>query len=507
MVTATETNEVTIVTLGSLVDALGTLTSSPVDRAARGVEITAVAVDSRRVQGGELFVAVTGTAVDGHDFVADAIARGAVAVIAERDVATGGRPLVKVADSSKAIALVASRFFGDPSSDLRLCGITGTNGKTSTSHLVRSILTTGGRKVGIIGTLGHGVERLERDPHTTPDALTLHSWFARMRDQHCFGVVMEVSSHAVRQHRVWGLEFEVGILTNVTHDHLDFHKSMSDYKAAKAEFVNSLAAAGRTKPAGTLVYWIDDPNAREIGGAFRGRRIAVGTSTDADWRVHRIDVSLEATRFSLAVKDGDDIDVSMKLLGGFVPANAALAAAAAATMGATPEQVRAGLEAIDRVPGRFEALGGAGKPVVVIDYAHTPDGFEGALDTCRGLNPKRITTVFGCGGDRDRAKRPVMGGIVERMSDRCIITTDNPRSERVETIVADILSGMKRPDVAVVELDRARAVFDAIASSTAGDVVALLGKGHEDYQIIGSDRITYSDRAVAEEALARWPAR
>jgi UDP-N-acetylmuramoyl-L-alanyl-D-glutamate--2,6-diaminopimelate ligase len=265
---AVEDNDVGTVTLGTLMDALGPLVHTRLDGPARSLTVGGVAVDSRRVGKGALFVAVRGTAADGHAFAGDAVDRGACAVVAERDLPSLGVPVVVVESSPRALALIASRFYGDPARDLRLCGITGTNGKTSTSFLVRSILARQGRRVGIIGTLGHGIDTLERDPHTTPDALGLHSWFRRMRDQHCNEVVMEVSSHAVRQHRVWGLEFEVGILTNVTHDHLDFHRDMSDYIAAKAEFCNSLAATGRRKPAGTLVYWMDDANAQSVGAAF-----------------------------------------------------------------------------------------------------------------------------------------------------------------------------------------------------------------------------------------------
>jgi UDP-N-acetylmuramoyl-L-alanyl-D-glutamate--2,6-diaminopimelate ligase len=296
------------------------------------------------------------------------------------------------------------------------------------------------------------------------------------------------------------------MLTNVTHDHLDYHSSMEDYKAAKAEFCNSLNEAGRRKPAGTLVYWCDDTNAREIGARFTGRRIAVGTAPDADWHVHDVEVSLDGTRFSLELPDGERAAIAMKLRGAFVPANAALAAAGAMAMGASLASVRAGLEAVDRVPGRFEALGGGGRPVVVIDYAHTPDGFERVLGTCQSLHPKRIITVFGCGGDRDKTKRPVMGGIAQRVSARCYLTTDNPRSERVEDIVADIRRGMKDENV-VVELDRERAIRAAIGESRPGELVALLGKGHEDYQIIGAEKFPFSDRRVAEEALSQWSAR
>src|SRR5678815_5034021 len=325
----TKRNTGTTITLGRLVDAVGPLVVTPLDETARTLEITGVTVDSRAVRGGELFVAVRGSAVDGHRFVRDALERGAAAVIIESGAPPVGAPFVVVEDSSKALALVAARYYGNPADALRLCGVTGTNGKTSTTHLVRAILAREGMKTGLIGTLGHGIgDTLVKDPHTTPDAVTLHAWFRRMQDEGCVGVVMEVSSHAVRQHRVWALDFEVGMLTNVTHDHLDYHSSMEDYKAAKAEFCYSLNAAGRKKPAGTLAYWCDDPNAREIGSRFSGRRIAVGTSQDADWRVSNVEVSLDGTRFTLELPDGERAAIAMKLRGAFVPANAALAALA-----------------------------------------------------------------------------------------------------------------------------------------------------------------------------------
>jgi UDP-N-acetylmuramoyl-L-alanyl-D-glutamate--2,6-diaminopimelate ligase len=494
-------------TLGNLLDALGPALLEPAGGELRSLPVRAVAIDSRRVEPGDLFVALPGTMVDGHDFIEAAIARGAVAVMGERPSTEFAVPYVAVDNAARALATIASRYYGDPAQSLRLCGVTGTNGKTSVSHLIRSILQAGGRKTGIIGTLGHGVDTLVKDPHTTPDALTLHSWFRAMRDQNCFGVVMEVSSHAVRQHRTWGLDFEVGILTNVTHDHLDFHKSMSDYKAAKAEFCYSLGATSRKKAPGTLVFWLDDANAREIGTGFRGRKIAVGTTAESDWRVSDVSVSVESTRFTLNLPGGDALPVTMKLLGGFVPANAAVAAAAAATMGAGRDDIQQGLEAITAVAGRFEALGGGDRPVVVIDYAHTPDGFERVLQTCRDLGPNRLVTVFGCGGDRDRDKRPIMGELAERFSDAVILTTDNPRTERVESIVDDIRAGMSGSGEVIVELDRALAIEMALSSCKPGDVVALLGKGHEAYQIIGSERTPYSERAQAEVALARWRTR
>jgi len=494
-------------TLGSLADALGSLAGGELAGDARATAIDGICVDSRKVRGGELFVALRGTSADGHRFVGEAVQRGAAAVIVEDAPAPPGVPCLVVESSSKALALVAARYFGDPARALRLCGVTGTNGKTSTAHLVRSILRHGGERFGLIGTLGHGIDELVKDPHTTPDALTLHHLFSEMRDAGCVGVVMEVSSHAVRQHRTWGLDFEVGILTNVTHDHLDYHPDMADYRAAKAEFCYSLSGNHRHQPDGTLVYWAADATARAIGEGFKGRRVAVGTSPDADCRVDAVDVSLERTRFALRLPGGEVVRVSMKLLGGFVPANASVAAVAAIAMGASVDQARVGLEAVDRVPGRFEPLGGGGKPVVVVDYAHTPDGFERVLATCRHLKPRRLVVVFGCGGDRDRSKRPLMGRIAQRVCDRCYLTTDNPRNERVETIVADILTGMRRSDDVVVELDRGRAIRSAIAECGPGDMVAILGKGHEDYQLVGGEKTPWSDRKQAEEELAQWRAR
>jgi UDP-N-acetylmuramoyl-L-alanyl-D-glutamate--2,6-diaminopimelate ligase len=494
-------------TLGVLVDALGALAQRPIAAGARALPIGGVCVDSRQVRGGELFVALRGTAFDGHRFVGDAVERGAAAVVVEDATVSSRVPVIVVESSSKAAALAAARFHGDPARGLRLCGVTGTNGKTSTAHLVRSILSRRGERYGLIGTLGHGIDELVKDAHTTPDAIGLHRLFAQMRDGGCVGVVMEVSSHAVRQHRTWGLDFEVGILTNVTHDHLDYHPDMNDYRAAKAEFCYSLAGAHRRKPDGTLVYWADDEAARAIGEGFRGRRVAVGTSPGADCRVGGIELSPDRTRFALRLPGGEEVAIAMKLLGSFVPANAAVAAVAAMAMGASVEEARAGLEAVDRVPGRFESLGGGARPVVVIDYAHTPDGFERVLGTCRQLGPRRLVAVFGCGGDRDRAKRPIMGGIAQRLCDRCYLTTDNPRGERVETIVDDILGGMRRSPDVVVELDRARAIRAAISESGPGDMVAILGKGHEDYQLVGDRRLPWSDRKQAEEELAQWRAR
>jgi UDP-N-acetylmuramoyl-L-alanyl-D-glutamate--2,6-diaminopimelate ligase len=471
-----------------------------------GVEVTGVTTDSRAVRPGDLFVAIRGTAADGHAFVGDAVARGAAAVVVEEGHAPAAVPTVVVGHAPRVLATIASRYFGDPSSRLTLCGVTGTNGKTSTAHILRAIVDASRLgKMGIVGTLGHGVDSLTSTPHTTPDAVTLHRLLRGMVDQECFGVVMEVSSHAVRQHRTWGLDFEVGILTNVTHDHLDYHRDLADYRAAKSEFCDSLIAPGRAKPDGTLVYYRDDAVAREIGEAFAGHGVSVGSGGDADVEIVQADASLDGTRVELGLQDGAIVRVRMKLLGTFVAANAALAAAAAVELGVDADAVREGLESIERVDGRFETLGGGGRPLVVIDYSHTPDAVDRVLSTCRSLGGDRLITVFGCGGDRDRSKRPLIAAAVQRHSDRSIVTTDNPRSESIDAIVEDILSGMERDagDV-TVELDRAAAVAAAITSAGPRDVVALLGKGHEPYQVIGDARLPYNERDEAKRGLDAW---
>jgi UDP-N-acetylmuramoyl-L-alanyl-D-glutamate--2,6-diaminopimelate ligase len=483
---------------------------------AKRVIVEAIATDSREVKRCDLFVALRGTRADGHNYAIDAVRCGAAAVVTDLpmpEVSDAGASNVVVKDTSKALARLAARYHGDPADAMFLCGITGTNGKTSTAHMYRSIIEASGWGcMGILGTLGHGVGgELEKTPHTTPDPRELHSRFRAMVDEGCNGVVMEVSSHAVRQHRTWGLDFNVGILTNVTHDHLDYHKTIEDYQSAKKEFCDALASTERRKPAGTLVYSSDDPVARRIGEQFRGDKLPVavegnGAAHDTSG-VYATGVSatLEGTAFTLHFHDAGEIKVDMRLLGSFCAVNAALAAAGARVTGVSADAIKAGLESIDRIPGRFEAVGGNGKPVVIIDYSHTPDSMECVLRTCRSLGPGRLVTVFGCGGDRDKSKRPLMGKVAQSLSDFVCITTDNPRSEPINDITDDILSGMDRDsDNFEVNLDRGLAIHQAVGGADAGDVVALLGKGVENCQIVGNDRLPFSDRDEAEGALAKW---
>ena len=474
---------------------------------ALGVEVSGIAHDSRAVQPGDVFVALRGTRTDGHAHVADAVAAGAVAVVTEESVDSGDATGVVVDNSAKALARMAARFYGEPAETLRLCGVTGTNGKSSTALMLAAIgsATPAGR-MGVIGTLGWGAGELQETTHTTPDALALHAILRELKDSGCFGVVMEVSSHAVRQHRTCGLDFSVGILTNITHDHLDYHADWKDYRDAKEEFTNSLVSRTRRRESGTLVYWREDAAAREVGEAFAGASVSVGHDDNADVYASDVVADLGGTRMTLHLPDGAAVPVSMHLLGAFVATNASIAAAAAMAAGFDAEAIRSGLEGIPRIPGRFEALGGGDRPTVIIDYAHTADAYEAVLQGCRDLGARRVTAVFGCGGDRDRDKRPLMGAAAQRLSDSVYITTDNPRTEEIERIVLDIRAGMKTGDAIVVELDRAAAIHSAIAAASAGDVVALLGKGHEEYQLVGAEKLPFSDRAEAEGALAAWSA-
>lgn len=480
------------------------------------LDIKRISFDSRTTKRGDLYVALRGTVTDGHDFVGAAIQAGAAAVVTERpmtEVTGTDTTNVVVDDTAKALAVLAARYHGDPANAMFVCGITGTNGKTSTAHMYRSIVEVSGwGRMGILGTLGHGVGgELEKTTHTTPDAVALHSQLRAMADKGCNGVVMEVSSHAVRQHRTWGLDFDIGMLTNVTHDHLDYHKTIEDYRSAKKEFCEALAGGERRKPAGRLVYSSDDAIARQIGEQFTGEKLSVSVEEDGaiqsrgDVVASGVDSTLEGTSFTLRFGDGGDIRVSMRLLGSFCAVNAALAAAGARATGVSIQSIKNGLESIERIPGRFEALGGAGKPVVIVDYSHTPDSMERVLNNCRGLGTGRLITVFGCGGDRDRAKRPLMGKVAQSNSDFVFVTMDNPRTESVEAIAEEIVSGMDRGAGGyTVNLDRSRSIREAVAMAGPGDVVALLGKGVEDHQIVGTERLPFSDRKEATRALSEW---
>jgi UDP-N-acetylmuramoyl-L-alanyl-D-glutamate--2,6-diaminopimelate ligase len=502
--------------LSSLVDAVpAALRVEPPDA---DPVIRGVAYDSRSVTAGDLFCAIRGADVDGHDYLRQAIDLGAAAVLVEPPVAAlelGNCPALVVRDSRRALAPIARRFYGDPANELSLIGVTGTNGKTSVTYLVESILARAQRRVGVIGTVEiRSPGERERSLNTTPESLDLQRALRNMRTRGVDAVVMEVSSHGLELGRVAGCRFTVGAFTNLSQDHLDFHAGMDAYRDAKVRLFRDHLAPG----AGAVVN-IDDAaapafvTASETAGA-RLIRVSRLPDTDAEVALERADVRMEGTHARLRV-GSDVLDVELPLLGDFNLENLLVAAGIALSLGISSDTLVQGIAACPQVPGRIERISGeaAGEPTVIVDYAHTPDAIEKLLATLRPLTEGRLITVFGCGGDRDRSKRPLMAQAAARLSDRVLATSDNPRSEAPERILVDVADGLDKLErVAPDELDatergysvivdRREAIRLAIAMARPLDTVAIAGKGHEDYQIVGREKLPFSDPDEARRAL------
>ncbi len=448
------------------------------------VDVADVAYDSRRVVPGALFVCVPGAVVDGHDHAAAAVAAGAVALVAERplDVAV---PQVIVADARGAMAPLADRFFGEPTRTLRVAGVTGTNGKTTTAFVARAILEAAGERCGLLGTIeqrvGGVAEPVER---TTPEAIDLQRTFRRMLDAGDRACAMEVSSHALELRRVEGVRFAAAAFTNLSQDHLDFHGSMEEYFAAKARLFD-----GRCPTAA---------NAADDYGRRLDATIRFGTG-DADVRADELVLDASGSRFTLVTPAGST-PVRTRLRGAFNVANVLAAASLAHLMEVPLEAIAAGVASVAGVPGRLEPVEAGQRFTVLVDYAHTPDALQTVLRTARDITRGRLIVVFGCGGDRDRAKRPLMGAVAASLADDVVVTSDNPRSEEPDAIIAEILAGIDRP--VLVEPDRRVAIQTALARAAADDVVVIAGKGHEQGQERAGTKVPFDDRLVAREALA-----
>lgn len=463
-----------------------------------------VQYDSRLVQPGDLFVAIRGTAADGHAFVQKAVNAGAVAVVMEDDAAIHDfyflhACVVKIVvpDSRTALARMAANSFGRPSDRLRLIGVTGTNGKTTTTHLIKSVLEAAGETVGLIGTIRYMVgDRDLPSTHTTPESLELHGLLAAMHEQGCSSVVMEVSSHALAMKRVEGARFAAAVFTNLTQDHLDFHGSMENYFQAKKRLFDSLDASA------VAVVNADDPAAPTIVSGVPGRRLTYGSAAD----VRASDVSMTLTGMSLRLEWAEGTcPVRSSLTGRFNVANILAAAATGLALGIAPSRIADGIASLRSVRGRFEQIVAPEGWVAVVDYAHTPDALENCLKTIREVMPSqrqgRIITVFGCGGDRDRGKRPVMGKIATVLSDITIVTSDNPRHEPPEHIIGEIIVGVEQGKTVHVHPDRREAIRVALGMARAGDAVLIAGKGHETYQVVGDVRSHLDDREEVEAFL------
>jgi UDP-N-acetylmuramoyl-L-alanyl-D-glutamate--2,6-diaminopimelate ligase len=467
----------------------------------RDEEVRGIVTDSRADVEGCLFAAIKGHSSDGHNFVGQAADRGAKALIVEKPISST-LPTLVVDDSAAAAALIAKTFYGDPASGIVLAGVSGTNGKTSTCFLLRSILSRALGPTGIIGTVGFGTSvGLAAATHTTPASVDLYRIIARFAAEGCAAVVMEVSSHATVQKRIVGLEFDVGVFTNITRDHLDYHGTFREYAKAKELFARTLIEKGRRKAEGRLVYNRDDSRLVSMANRFSGSTISFGTSPSCDVRAECVHADLNGTAFDI-MRGATRVPVKLQLLGSFSVYNALAAAAAAEALGIGLDDIAAGLEEVAEVPGRFQVLSSAKGPKIVVDYAHTPDALESLLSFCRELGPQRLLTVFGCGGDRDRGKRPQMGRIAAALSDIVYITDDNPRTEDPDRIVREILEGMKDAGTPYTVIrDRRSAIRSAVEEAGNGDLVVLAGKGHEKVQIVGDRRIPFCDADEARAAL------
>ncbi|MBU6432454.1 MAG: UDP-N-acetylmuramoyl-L-alanyl-D-glutamate--2,6-diaminopimelate ligase [Nitrospirae bacterium] len=467
--------------------------------------VQAITDDSRAVTVGSLFVAVKGERVDGHGFVEQAIKAGAVAVIAQAPVASGPLPFVLVVDSRKALGLLGSRFYGDPSARLKMIGVTGTNGKTTTTYLCKALLEGIGRRVGLIGTVGYQIgQEIFPASHTTPGALDLQTLLAKMVESGLTAAVMEVSSHALALDRTSGCEYDVAVFTNLTQDHLDFHHTMDEYFEAKLRLFTGLA--GGQKAGKRAIVNVDDPRGAAILAACPVPVWSYAIQSQADLKAEGVRLSLAGTTFTAATPAGS-FTVESRLVGEHNVYNLLGAIGVALHDGATIDQIREATAHITNVPGRFERVFSGQDFTVVVDYAHTEDALVRLLTAAQALKTDRIITVFGCGGDRDRGKRPKMGRAAVEYSDVVVLTSDNPRTEdpmailhEVEVGVRDALERRSHVQYRLVP-DRREAIAAAIREARRGDMVLIAGKGHEDYQIIGTKKFHFDDREVAREAI------
>lgn len=458
------------------------------------VKISGVQYDSRRVQRENLFVALRGSGSDGHDYLQAAIAAGAKVLVMEDDAAVPdplcmhhGVVKVVVSDSRRALARIAANYHGRPADSLTVIGVTGTNGKTTTTYLLKQMLEAApGVRAGLIGTV-EVVIGDERRPatHTTPESLELHGLFAEMKRKGCTHVVMEVSSHALHQRRVYGVPFAAAVFTNLTQDHLDYHRTMEEYFEAKRSLFTSLA------PSAVAVTNADSPDGLRITDGCAAPVRTYGVDSAADVKAENVSITVSGSSLRIG-----GTDIRTPLVGRFNIYNFLGAYTAVTALGIP---VSTGTCArLEPAPGRFQQFHAPAGWTAIVDYAHTPDALENCLQTVHDVLPaqrtNRIITVFGAGGDRDRTKRPVMGRIAAAMSDIVVVTSDNPRTEDPAAIIGDILGGIADRTAVTAEPDRATAIRTALAQARSGDVVLIAGKGHEDYQVLGTQKVHFSDR-------------
>jgi UDP-N-acetylmuramoyl-L-alanyl-D-glutamate--2,6-diaminopimelate ligase len=467
-------------------------------------EISVLTASSREVVPGCLFAAIRGTTSDGHRFIPAALEAGATAILAE----TAPPPdlpatitWLHVPDSRRALATLASAINGDPWRDLIMAGVTGTNGKTTTAFLLHHLMKSGWHRAGLLGTiLVDDGETIAPARHTTPGSLELSASLARMKDHGCRGVAMEVSSHGIHQGRIAAIGFDACVFTNLTQDHLDYHGTIEEYFQAKAAWFHALAADPLGKKPVAVIN-VDDSSGADLAQSLQDKMpmLRYGFGVHCDFRANSLRQTARGMEFELTAK-GKSYLVRAPLIGRFNVYNIVAAITAAFACGIRPRQAVAAMATAPQVPGRMENVGNAGGATVFIDYAHTPDALENACRTLKELNPRRLITVFGCGGDRDRGKRPLMAAAAARHSDACVITSDNPRSEDPLAIIRQIEIGMRGHGHLSIP-DRAEAIAYAVKNALSGDLILIAGKGHETTQQFATETIDFDDRKHASKAL------
>ncbi len=458
-----------------------------------------VCADSRKLRQGDIFVAVKGTRMDGHDFIGQAVVTGARYVVSQKPVTVASAEVIQVDDTAEALGLLSQAYFDQPNSRLVNLAVTGTNGKTTTTYLVRSVIADAGKKCGLIGTVvidfGSGADDIEASM-TTPDAFELASISDKMVQAGDQFLVMEASSHAIEQNRLAGINFKAAAFTNLTGEHLDYHKTMDAYLAAKLKLFEKLS------PDATAVINIDDPVWEKVAAVTKANKLFYSLERQADITADIISMDISGTVFDLNFR-GRIIRIETPLIGRHNMSNHLAAAGLTIACGFDLKTVAEGLSKLGKVPGRLQKVPFSGDFTVIVDYAHTDDALKNVLSTLKPLCKNRLTLVFGCGGDRDKTKRPRMAQVAEQFADNIFVTSDNPRTERPAAIIEDILQGFSNPSAGniTVQPDRKLAIEAAVKNAKAGDIVLIAGKGHENYQIIGTEKLHFSDMETAAEIL------
>ena len=456
-------------------------------------------VDSRLVRAGNIFVAVPGTSCDGHNFIGKALEKGAKYIVCQRPVRCENAEVIIVDDSAKAAGLLAQASYGWPASKLINLAVTGTNGKTTIAFLVRSIIQSAGQKCGLIGTVVYdGVLSCIEAPLTTPDYLTIADMTAQMVKAGAKYMVIEASSHSLAQNRLAGVNFRAAAFTNLTGDHLDYHRTKQNYLDAKSKLFEGLATEA------TAVLNKESPESEQIARRTKAKILWYAVDAPADITAHIESINITGTTFALGYA-GRKKKVNIHLSGRYNVSNALAAAGLCLAAGLDLETIAAGLPSLKAIPGRLEKLDWGGDFTVIVDFAHTDDALKNVLSAMRPLCKGRLIVVFGCGGDRDRTKRPRMAKVVEQLADFVVVTSDNPRTEQPEDIIKEVAAGFSNPSspAIIFEPDRVKAIELAVKKAVKNDIVLIAGKGHETYQIIGTQKFNFSDKAVALECLGK----